>query len=239
MIDSGRNRIDIAEEKTDRGEQAREALLQAAIEEFGARGLEGARIRAIASRAGQNVAAVSYYFRSKEGLYIAIAETMTARLRAQMAPLFAEADKLKQCGAVDDTECVAMICELLEGMMRLLLSERHLAPLMMTMMREQMQPTGAFDIYYEQMMKPLHGSIAHFLAKICGFAPDSPETVTRTHALIGQIVIFRVGQETLRRRANWTTIGEKERETAYAAIRASVRATLRGYLYEKELSNNE
>jgi len=50
-------------------ERTRERILDAALVEFGEHGLAGARISAIASRAGVNEQLISYYFDSKEGLY--------------------------------------------------------------------------------------------------------------------------------------------------------------------------
>jgi AcrR family transcriptional regulator len=49
-------------------ERTRERILDAAVVEFGEHGF-GARISAIASRAGVNEQLISYYFDSKEGLY--------------------------------------------------------------------------------------------------------------------------------------------------------------------------
>jgi AcrR family transcriptional regulator len=46
----------------------RQAILDAAEELFGARGFEGTSLRELTSRAGVNLAAVSYHFGSKEGL---------------------------------------------------------------------------------------------------------------------------------------------------------------------------
>ena len=50
-------------------ERTRERILDAALVEFGDRGFAGARISAIASRAGVNEQLISYYFDSKKGLY--------------------------------------------------------------------------------------------------------------------------------------------------------------------------
>lgn len=53
-------------------ERARERLLEAAVEEFGAKGFAGARVKQIAERAGLNQQLVSYYFGGKAGLYQAL-----------------------------------------------------------------------------------------------------------------------------------------------------------------------
>ncbi|MGH7174339.1 MAG: CerR family C-terminal domain-containing protein [Gemmataceae bacterium] len=48
----------------------RERLLEAAGEIFAEKGFKGATVREIIDRAGANIAAVNYYFRDKERLYI-------------------------------------------------------------------------------------------------------------------------------------------------------------------------
>jgi TetR/AcrR family transcriptional regulator len=53
-------------------ERTRERILDAALIEFGEHGFAGARISAIASRAGVNQQLISYYFDGKEGLYRAL-----------------------------------------------------------------------------------------------------------------------------------------------------------------------
>jgi TetR/AcrR family transcriptional regulator len=53
-------------------ERTRERLLEAALVEFGEHGYAGARISAIARRAGVNQQLISYYFDGKEGLFQAL-----------------------------------------------------------------------------------------------------------------------------------------------------------------------
>jgi TetR/AcrR family transcriptional regulator len=60
-------------------ERTREALLDAALAEFGAKGLAGARVSEIAERAGVNKQLISYYFGGKEGLYKAILDRWYAQ----------------------------------------------------------------------------------------------------------------------------------------------------------------
>ena len=53
-------------------ERTRERILDAAVVEFSEHGFSGARISAIAARAGVNQQLISYYFDGKEGLYGAL-----------------------------------------------------------------------------------------------------------------------------------------------------------------------
>lgn len=50
-------------------ERTKERILDAAIEEFSAKGFAGARVSEIAARAGVNQQLITYYFDGKEGLY--------------------------------------------------------------------------------------------------------------------------------------------------------------------------
>jgi AcrR family transcriptional regulator len=50
-------------------EATKERILAAALHEFAAKGIAGARVDAIAKRAGVNKAMLYYYFESKEGLF--------------------------------------------------------------------------------------------------------------------------------------------------------------------------
>lgn len=67
-------------------ERTRRLILDAASAEFGAHGYAGARISAIAARAGVNQQLISYYFDGKEGLYNAISQQWQQRQRELAAP---------------------------------------------------------------------------------------------------------------------------------------------------------
>ncbi|HEX8925101.1 MAG TPA: TetR/AcrR family transcriptional regulator [Terriglobales bacterium] len=72
-----------------RPEQSRSAILHAALEEFGAHGLDGARIDTIARNAAVNKALVYYYFEDKQALYAAVLEEFMALRSAGMAEVLA------------------------------------------------------------------------------------------------------------------------------------------------------
>lgn len=67
-------------------ERTKKLILDAATAEFAAHGYAGARIGAIAARAGVNQQLISYYFGGKEGLYEAISEGWRERQQELVSP---------------------------------------------------------------------------------------------------------------------------------------------------------
>jgi AcrR family transcriptional regulator len=73
-------------------DRTRAAILRAATAEFTANGLSGARVDAIAERAGVNKRMLYHYFGGKQGLYLAVLEETYAAIRTAELDL-----KLKDC----------------------------------------------------------------------------------------------------------------------------------------------
>jgi len=63
-------------------ERTRAAILQAAITEISAKSLNGARVDAIAKRAGVNKRMIYHYFGDKQGLYLVVLEETYGAIRA-------------------------------------------------------------------------------------------------------------------------------------------------------------
>ena len=72
----------------DRSAETRSRILDAALSEFAANGLAGARTEQIAQAAGVNKALLYYYFESKEKLYSAALEMVSARVRDRSMAVF-------------------------------------------------------------------------------------------------------------------------------------------------------
>jgi TetR/AcrR family transcriptional regulator len=65
----------------------REKILKLAMEEFGRIGFEGARVDRIAERCSVSKNMLYYYFKSKEGLFVAVLERMYENIRDQQRDL--------------------------------------------------------------------------------------------------------------------------------------------------------
>ena len=79
-----------AETRSRDAERTQQRILRAAMAEFSAHGLGGARVDAIAERAGINKRLIYYYFGSKEALFLAALETTYADIRAAERALHLE-----------------------------------------------------------------------------------------------------------------------------------------------------
>ncbi|MFI6348450.1 TetR/AcrR family transcriptional regulator [Streptomyces sp. NPDC050560] len=82
--DTGARRAPAPHERRRDPERTKARILDAAMEEFAAKGFAGARVSAIAGRAGVNQQLIAYYFDGKEGLY----REMGRRWRAYEAAAF-------------------------------------------------------------------------------------------------------------------------------------------------------
>src|SRR6266478_165275 len=69
------------------GLHAKQRLIEAGLEIFGAFNLEGATTRQLAERAGVNQAAIPYYFGGKEGLYLAVIEHVITHKASRVRPV--------------------------------------------------------------------------------------------------------------------------------------------------------
>jgi TetR/AcrR family transcriptional regulator len=81
-----RRRAPAAEARQIDGDRTRAALLDAALEEFAAKGFAGARVRDIADRAGVSKDLIAYHFGSKDGLYLAVQQAWLHREGAFTEP---------------------------------------------------------------------------------------------------------------------------------------------------------
>ena len=73
---------------SERAAETRARILHAALQEFSALGFAGARMDQIAAGAGVNKALLYYHFDSKERLYVAAVELISATIRDQSMAVF-------------------------------------------------------------------------------------------------------------------------------------------------------
>ena len=129
----------------ERAEQTRKAILDAAIREFSAHGLSGARTEAIAESAGANKALLYYYFKSKKGLYSAAIEAVSADVvgdaLAALDPAYSAGERLLRTT--------------LNHFDRILTKREFQSLLQQEMVRFHREESGAVPMFFQTTFKPL------------------------------------------------------------------------------------
>jgi len=180
-----------------KGEQAKHRLLLAALEKIGERGYEGASVREIAEAAGQNVAAIAYYFGNKESLYAEVIEGIIAYLNRTFGGLTEEAKRLFEGGEMTGEKAAELLKRMLRAFLVEHLERNEIGKLRNVMIREQASPTAAFGRLYSGGMEPLHEFFSQTLSAASGEDPESHKAIIRAHALFGQVLGFTVARSTI------------------------------------------
>jgi AcrR family transcriptional regulator len=187
---------------------AKKRLLTAARDIFGSVNLEGATTRQIAERAGVNQAAIPYYFGGKEGLYQAVIQQFLGEKFGFVQPTVAAIrEKLSEHQSSKE-EAFVLLEQLLTKMLETVLLQDASSTWARIVMREQMQPTAAFDMLYARAIRHVHETVSTLLGIILGRSANDPMVILRAHMWAGQVLIFLSGRETIRRRLSLDAYSE-------------------------------
>jgi TetR/AcrR family transcriptional regulator, regulator of cefoperazone and chloramphenicol sensitivity len=161
----------------------RQRLLDAAGEEFAEKGFKAATVKAITDRAGANIAAVNYYFRDKEGLYV-------------------EAVKAACCGQSQEfplpdwppgTPPAVKLADFIHAEVRHMVEARSRPWHRQLMMQELARPTPACAQLVRDVIRPRAEVIGGILQELLPDVPRSRRTLI-AHSIVGQCVFHRLAQ---------------------------------------------
>ena len=181
-------------------QDTRTRLVQTALSVFARRDFDAVSVREIVDLAEANIAAVSYHFGGKEGLYLATAEFLADTMLGRMQPLLAKVRSAAK--TADDEDAAELLRELIHGLVHNLLNDGVGDNAAGFILREQLQPTAAFDILFERLMVPIQRTYQALIIRLADDldATDKRQQVLVTHALMGQILAFRIARTTVLRR---------------------------------------
>lgn len=186
----------------------RERLLAAALHAFAHRDYDAVSTREIVEAAAANISAISYHFGGKQQLYLATTRFLATSIRTGMQTQI-ESVRVRAAGA-DPATCRMLLAELIGGLTTNIMLGELGADAASFIFREQNDPTEAFDILYRDLLEPLQSAYAQLLSGIVGVPADTRRIKLMTHALMGQIVIFRNAQTTVLRRLQQTRFCEDD-----------------------------
>jgi AcrR family transcriptional regulator len=166
------------------GEQSRERLLQAAMRLFGEQGFSKTSTREIAQAANANVAAISYYFGDKAGLYQACFTAICTPAENNIAMFDQPHFTLR---------------ESLHGYY-----QQMIAPLMMggdadvilrLFYREMLEPTGIWQQEIENNIKPEHMALVGVLCRHLGKKKPDDSVHRLAYAIAAMCLQMLIGRD--------------------------------------------
>jgi AcrR family transcriptional regulator len=191
-------------------------LLEVAIDHFGRKGLEGASTRAIASAAGTPMSSITYHFGGKSGLYLAAAEHIAAIMGELMQPALEKVAEIC-AGGIDPAAARAALQALYGRLIEVLMSEDS-AAFARFIVREQAEPTEAFERIYAGTMSQMLARAAAMLRVIAAGRLDEIDARVRALALFGQVLVFRVARAAVLKGTGWNAVTDRETAIVGAAV---------------------
>ncbi len=178
-------------------------LIDAGLDLFGQDGFAAVSIRALADRAGANLAAIQYHFGGKDALYRAVIDHLIEIFppRLDFAELlFTEQAHQLRGKAVAQA---ALLKTMASTLLRAFLGDSQMRRIVPFFLREMIHPSPHFDHFYAALPGRLHSLLTRFVALVLDTTADDERAILQAHALIGQIVVFQIGRPVLLRRAGW------------------------------------
>ncbi|MBQ1497996.1 MAG: CerR family C-terminal domain-containing protein [Sphingomonas sp.] len=194
-----------------------QTLIETAIDQFGRHGFEGASTREIARASGTAMSSITYHFGGKQGLYLAAADHIAARVREIQGPALEIARETARAGTRE--QATEALLALLDGFALMMIRpESEAWSLFIT--REQQAPTEAFDRIYTGVMQEVVGVFVALLGRIRTDLGER-EVLAMGIMLFGQTLVLRVCRAAVTRILSVETIDEPTRALLRARLRAN------------------
>jgi AcrR family transcriptional regulator len=133
----------------------RQRLLDAAGEVFADKGLKGGTVREICARAGVNIAAINYYFRDKEQLYLEAVKQAACAGPGAIHPAWPAG-----------TGPAVKLYDFIHVIVNRMLDNTRPAWHVRLLMREMAQPTSACEQVVRDYIKPLSAILQSILGEL-------------------------------------------------------------------------
>ncbi len=204
-------------------------LLEIAIAEFAAKGLEGASTRGIATAAGTAMSSITYHYGGKEGLYLAAADYIAVQVGEEMAPAFNDGELP---AALAPSDARSRIHGIMRQFIEAMAGEKS-AAWALFIMREQMAPTEAFERIYGGLMGKMLETLCELVCVATGHNDRDTARIV-VIALIGQVIVLRASRATVLKLMRRDTIDAVATATLATRIAANTDAILDRLIAESQ-----
>ncbi|WP_415926373.1 CerR family C-terminal domain-containing protein [Ningiella sp. W23] len=172
------------------------ALIEAGIDQFGLYG-QKATTRNVAEHANANIAAIPYYFRSKNGLYNACMHYIVDEIWAQIGDQLSNASQ--NIEDLNQAQASQRYLAIMEAFCQFFLQDPDTLRWSQFVMREHATPTQAYEIFYQRYYQHAQSLKVKLLSVCLGKYYDEKRLKVISHALFGQALGFLLARESLLR----------------------------------------
>ena len=168
----------------------RARLLVAAEKLFAQYGLAATSVRDLAREAGVNVAAVNYYFGSKENLYVEMLRHTFRKLREEM-PRYEALLRNAQTAGTKEAARQAIrlyIDDYMHSILGCDVTDRHMS----LMAREMNDPTAALDTVIDEFIAPKARILRALIAQLRPDLADKQDLHFHAASIVGQCLHYRM-----------------------------------------------
>lgn len=220
--------MDIGSQQSARRRDRRELLLQTAVTVFGRQGYDAAGTRAIAEQAGVNLGLITYYFGSKHDLYLAVFDHIAERLGSELYPTIEHiSSTLDGPEGASPEDAITLLQQVL-GRFLAVMAAPESADWARLIIREQQEPSEAFDRIYGSPMAPMAGLCTRLVACARNLSPESDQARLLAFTVIGQVLVFRAARAAALRHLGWEALGLDEIDRIRAQLDENIALILGG-----------
>lgn len=204
------------------GDATRARLVAAGLQLFGSMGYDAVTTRRLAAEAEVNQAAIPYHFGGKQGVYLAVAQhlcdTTGCAIRQAIgharAALASEGADAEHVLAEFIVSCLGAVVGREQGLLQYAF-----------FVREQLSPSAAFDLVYDQILLPVHELVCDALETLGQGEGDAPATILLAESFLAQVSGFVTGRVLLQRRLD---VDELDQAAVLDTVRRFTIAAVRG-----------
>ncbi len=208
------------------GPESRARLLEAAGKLFARDGFDAVSTRALARAAGANLAAITYHFGGKQGLYHAVLRQLVDDTEPLVAPVIERLGAGVKAAGADRKALAGLAAWFIRHLFTAILSQEPIRWQMAMVLREFYEPSEEFPMLLRERVNPLHDAVAGLVAAATGQGARAPETLLLTHAVLGQCMMFGAARTVVWARLDWDGYTPERVERIIATVTPAVLAML-------------
>ena len=177
----------------DNADLTKERLLTEAETLFAKKGFEGVSVREITSKAQCNLAAVNYHFGNKKNLYLEVFRCRWAPRAKRLQGHFRKSlpSKKPSVSAIIQSLANAFLAGPMSDEER----HRHLQ----LMSRELSQPTEAFELVANEIMRPFFGELSNMLRSELTQKVEKDQLILHVLSIFSMVLYFNFAREAVSR----------------------------------------